>query len=74
MRNTDNTNHFFRVDRGFVAQTADINGGRTAPMSEAQRVRGAADEACGTRSCSMQERRRCVAAPPILPVSHVAFL
>ncbi|PSC68000.1 peptidyl-prolyl cis-trans isomerase CYP23 [Micractinium conductrix] len=33
-----NTNHFFRVDRGFVAQTADINGGRTAPMSEAQRA------------------------------------
>jgi len=35
----DNTNHFFRVDRGFVAQTADINGGRTAPMSPLQQAR-----------------------------------
>ena len=34
----DNTNHFFRVDRGFVAQTADINGGRTAPMNALQQV------------------------------------
>ena len=34
-----NTNHFFRVDRGFVAQTADVPGGRIAPMSAEQRVR-----------------------------------
>ncbi|XP_020099437.1 peptidyl-prolyl cis-trans isomerase CYP23 [Ananas comosus] len=33
-----NTNHFFRVDRGFVAQVADVVGGRTAPMNEEQRV------------------------------------
>ncbi|XP_058084016.1 peptidyl-prolyl cis-trans isomerase CYP23 [Magnolia sinica] len=32
-----NTNHFFRVDRGFVAQVADVVGGRTAPMNEDQR-------------------------------------
>ncbi len=31
-----NTNHFFRVDRGFVAQTADILGGRTARLSPEQ--------------------------------------
>lgn len=30
------SNHFFRVDRGFVAQTADIPSGRTAPMSAEQ--------------------------------------
>ncbi|KAK4741382.1 hypothetical protein SAY87_024970 [Trapa incisa] len=33
-----NTNHFFRVDRGFVAQVADVAGGRSAPMNENQRV------------------------------------
>lgn len=33
-----NTNHFFRVDKGFVAQVADVVGGRTAPMNEEQRV------------------------------------
>ncbi|OAY84855.1 Peptidyl-prolyl cis-trans isomerase CYP23 [Ananas comosus] len=33
-----NTNHFFRVDRGFVAQVADVVGGRTAPMNEEQRA------------------------------------
>ncbi|XP_072979120.1 peptidyl-prolyl cis-trans isomerase CYP23 [Typha angustifolia] len=33
-----NTNHFFRVDRGFVAQVADVVGGRTAPMNEEQRL------------------------------------
>ncbi|KAJ0447016.1 putative peptidylprolyl isomerase [Helianthus annuus] len=32
-----NTNHFFRVDKGFVAQVADVSGGRTAPMNEEQR-------------------------------------
>ncbi|EFN51705.1 hypothetical protein CHLNCDRAFT_13084, partial [Chlorella variabilis] len=31
-----NTNHFFRVDKGFVAQVADISGGRLAPMSRMQ--------------------------------------
>ncbi|KAL4425779.1 hypothetical protein ABPG75_009795 [Micractinium tetrahymenae] len=30
------SNYFFRVDKGFVAQTAEINGGRTAPMSAMQ--------------------------------------
>lgn len=34
-----NTNHIFRVDKGFVAQIADINGGRTAPMNDVQKVR-----------------------------------
>lgn len=34
----DNTNYFFRMDRGFVAQTAEINGGRTAPMSAMQQA------------------------------------
>lgn len=32
-----NTNHFFRVDRGFVAQTADVLGGRTAPLDTLQK-------------------------------------
>ncbi|KAK2994656.1 hypothetical protein RJ640_007837 [Escallonia rubra] len=32
-----NTNHFFRVDKGFVAQVADVVGGRTAPLNEEQR-------------------------------------
>jgi cyclophilin family peptidyl-prolyl cis-trans isomerase len=32
-----NTNHFFRVDKGFVAQVADVVGGRLAPMNEEQR-------------------------------------
>ncbi|XP_068636477.1 peptidyl-prolyl cis-trans isomerase CYP23 [Aristolochia californica] len=32
-----NTNHFFRVDKGFVAQVADVAGGRTAPMNDEQR-------------------------------------
>ncbi|CAL9185324.1 unnamed protein product, partial [Musa hybrid cultivar] len=33
-----NTNHFFRVDKGFVAQVADVVGGRTSPMNEEQRL------------------------------------
>lgn len=33
-----NTNHFFRVDKGFVAQVADVSGGRAAPMNEVQRL------------------------------------
>ncbi|KAJ0988566.1 hypothetical protein J5N97_006922 [Dioscorea zingiberensis] len=33
-----NTNHIFRVDRGFVAQVADVVSGRTAPMNEEQRM------------------------------------
>ncbi|KAL9225916.1 hypothetical protein vseg_001790 [Gypsophila vaccaria] len=33
-----NTNHFFRVDKGFVAQVAAVVGGRTAPMNAEQRV------------------------------------
>ncbi|CAI9096633.1 OLC1v1032825C1 [Oldenlandia corymbosa var. corymbosa] len=33
-----NTNHFFRVDKGFVAQVADVAGGRSAPMNELQRT------------------------------------
>ncbi|CAH8349746.1 unnamed protein product [Eruca vesicaria subsp. sativa] len=32
-----NTNHFFRVDKGFVAQVADVPNGRSAPMNEEQR-------------------------------------
>ncbi|XP_019454543.1 PREDICTED: peptidyl-prolyl cis-trans isomerase CYP23 [Lupinus angustifolius] len=32
-----NSNHFFRVDKGFVAQVADVMGGRSAPMNEEQR-------------------------------------
>ncbi|OEL32011.1 Peptidyl-prolyl cis-trans isomerase CYP23 [Dichanthelium oligosanthes] len=36
-----NTNHIFRVDKGFVAQVAAVVGGRTAPMNEEQeRVAG----------------------------------
>uniref|UniRef100_A0A0D3HNS6 Peptidyl-prolyl cis-trans isomerase n=1 Tax=Oryza barthii TaxID=65489 RepID=A0A0D3HNS6_9ORYZ len=31
-----NTNHFFRVDKGFVAQVASVVGGRTAPMNDEQ--------------------------------------
>lgn len=37
LKQPDNTNHFFRVDKGFVAQTADIPGGRIAPLSPLQR-------------------------------------
>ena len=33
-----NTNHFFRVDKGFVAQVADVVGGRIAPMDAAQKA------------------------------------
>ncbi|XP_019094258.1 PREDICTED: peptidyl-prolyl cis-trans isomerase CYP23 isoform X2 [Camelina sativa] len=33
-----NTNHFFRVDKGFVAQVADVASGRSAPMNEEQRI------------------------------------
>ena len=33
-----NTNHFFRVDKGFVAQVADVVGGRTAPMDAHQQA------------------------------------
>ncbi|KAI6676818.1 hypothetical protein NL676_037614 [Syzygium grande] len=33
-----NTNHFFRVDRGFVAQVADVTNGRSAPMNDEQRT------------------------------------
>ncbi|KAK9707267.1 hypothetical protein RND81_07G185100 [Saponaria officinalis] len=33
-----NTNHFFRVDRGFVAQVADVVGGRTVPLNAEQRM------------------------------------
>ncbi|KAG9144731.1 hypothetical protein Leryth_024401 [Lithospermum erythrorhizon] len=32
-----NTNHFFRVDKGFVAQVAAVMGGRSAPMNAVQR-------------------------------------
>ncbi|XP_047317512.1 peptidyl-prolyl cis-trans isomerase CYP23-like [Impatiens glandulifera] len=32
-----NTNHFFRIDKGFVAQVAAVNGGRTASMNDKQR-------------------------------------
>ena len=32
------SNHFFRVDKGFVAQTADVVGGRSIPMNSEQRV------------------------------------
>jgi cyclophilin family peptidyl-prolyl cis-trans isomerase len=32
-----NTNHFFRVDKGFVAQVADVVNGRSAPINEEQR-------------------------------------
>ncbi|EFJ35298.1 hypothetical protein SELMODRAFT_79654, partial [Selaginella moellendorffii] len=35
-----NTNHFFRVDKGFVAQVADVVGGRKAPLNEAQMEEG----------------------------------
>ncbi|KAK9865118.1 hypothetical protein WJX84_001931 [Apatococcus fuscideae] len=31
-----NTNHFFRVDKGFVAQVADCSGGREAPLDPRQ--------------------------------------
>ncbi|MQL88651.1 hypothetical protein Taro_021216 [Colocasia esculenta] len=31
-------NHVFRVDKGFVAQVADVVGGRSAPMNEEQRT------------------------------------
>ncbi|KAL3701611.1 hypothetical protein R1sor_019633 [Riccia sorocarpa] len=35
-----NTNHFFRVDKGFVAQVADVVGGRAAPLNREQREEG----------------------------------
>ncbi|XP_059278307.1 peptidyl-prolyl cis-trans isomerase CYP23 [Lycium ferocissimum] len=33
-----NTNHIFRVDKGFVAQVADVASGRSAPMNEEQKA------------------------------------
>ena len=33
-----NSNHFFRVDKGFVAQTAGVTGGRLAQLDRKQRV------------------------------------
>jgi len=33
-------NHIFRVDKGFVAQVADVVGGRTYPMNEEQKKEG----------------------------------
>lgn len=33
-----NTNHFFRVDKGFVAQAAGVVGGRTAKLDQRQQV------------------------------------
>ncbi|GIL60336.1 hypothetical protein Vafri_14960 [Volvox africanus] len=30
------SNHFFRVDKGFVAQISDVVGGRTIPMNDEQ--------------------------------------
>ncbi|KAJ7562713.1 hypothetical protein O6H91_03G081400 [Diphasiastrum complanatum] len=35
-----NSNHFFRVDRGFVAQVADVVGGREAPLNAEQLEEG----------------------------------
>jgi cyclophilin family peptidyl-prolyl cis-trans isomerase len=32
------SNHIFRVDRGFVAQTADVASGRSEPMNDAQKA------------------------------------
>ena len=34
----DNVLNFVQVDKGFVAQVADVVGGRSAPMNEDQRV------------------------------------
>eukprot|EP00879_Flechtneria_rotunda_P022750 GHRR01024027.1.p1 GENE.GHRR01024027.1~~GHRR01024027.1.p1 ORF type:complete len:157 (+),score=25.08 GHRR01024027.1:181-651(+) len=31
-------NHIFRVDKGFVAQVADVNGGRTYPLDSKQQA------------------------------------
>uniref|UniRef100_A0A0D6R121 Peptidyl-prolyl cis-trans isomerase n=1 Tax=Araucaria cunninghamii TaxID=56994 RepID=A0A0D6R121_ARACU len=35
-----NSNHFFRVDKGFVAQVADVVGGREAPLNAEQQKEG----------------------------------
>eukprot|EP01018_Ginkgo_biloba_P038136 Gb_30419 [translate_table: standard] len=35
-----NSNHFFRVDKGFVAQVADVVGGREAPLNAEQLKEG----------------------------------
>lgn len=35
-RNPRYSNHFFRVDKGFVAQIADVIGGRTVALNEEQ--------------------------------------
>jgi cyclophilin family peptidyl-prolyl cis-trans isomerase len=32
-----NSNHFFRVDKGFVAQTQDVIGGGQVPLSDMQK-------------------------------------
>lgn len=32
------TNHFFRVDKSFVVQTADAGSGRTVPLNAQQQV------------------------------------
>ena len=36
-RGAYDTNHFFRVDKGFVAQVADVVGGRRAPLDAFQK-------------------------------------
>lgn len=41
-----NSNHFFRVDKGFVAQTASVAGGRLAALSQGQSVRRALLRTC----------------------------
>lgn len=35
-----NSNHFFRVDKGFVAQVADVIGGREGPLNVEQQEEG----------------------------------
>lgn len=59
-------NHIFRVDKGFVAQVADVVGNRDIPMNEAQQVR--------TQHSSQQYEdggARWASLLSCVPISHV---
>lgn len=40
------TNHFFRVDKNFVAQNADVVSGRLIPLNEQQKVGSLSESDC----------------------------
>lgn len=60
------SNHFFRVDKGFVAQTADVIGGRSVPLNDEQQVRRRTARCTGL----MHGRRRHVHACSVCLLWH----